>query len=198
MAESHDQLQVILERTREIGTQLARDRCFSAICGLSKVVVEVVETPKAGGSLAYFDTLHGVACTQRAGCYFAQHPLEITEVVREAAQQVWQELNIGSSDVPKREVPKDRTAIQPARETLIHVEYHLETLHSMCQRDGLSEEIEAMLRADLEQERDLLTTLPPDSPLHQVQPSVEAHLERVDARNAIIAEALGEPEPEQA
>lgn len=99
MTELHNQLQGILERTREISKELAQARCSNAVCGLSKVLVEVVEDPKTSGVL----TLHAVACSQNSDCYFAQNPLEITEVVREAAGQVQEELHLGSCDAPKHE-----------------------------------------------------------------------------------------------
>lgn len=101
MAVSHEQLLAILERTREIGKELAQARCSNALCGLSRVVVEVVETPKPDSTLTYFDTLHGAACTQKSDCYFAQHPLEITEVIREAAHQIHEELGVDTADTSR-------------------------------------------------------------------------------------------------
>lgn len=86
---------------------------------------------------------------------------------------------------------EDITPTKPIRYVLAHIDYKLEVLHRQCDRKGLSEQAEAALRADLEEERGMLESLPPDSPYLEALTLQAIHQERADLRSDIM---MGETE----
>lgn len=82
--------------------------------------------------------------------------------------------------------PENITPAKPIRYVMAHIDYKLEVLHRQCERMGLSEAAEAALRADLEEERVLLGSLPPESPYLEALALQELHEARASARSDIM------------